>query len=205
LPEAVAVRFRAIPSVAEIFLEAKMSEPEYQPGYEFAFSHGYAVSDQILTAIGLTVVCHSFIEHQLATAIILLSGVESDIGLTMTSGMSFRSLGDALHGLMMRRIADNEQQAARYNEIIRDIRLFEQLRNQVAHSLWGSQQDNVREAIRIKTRTNRKGFGHVWEPVTVQKISAEIKKAQKASGDLIMLAHGITGTPIPSVSEEKGE
>jgi hypothetical protein len=128
-----------------------------------------------------------FCRGVLGIGIIRLSGLSPDIGLTMVSTMSFRALTDAFHGLMMKHVAGHDQHKRRYLDIMKAIRGFEQFRNQVSHSLWQTNVSDPQQTIRVKARTTRQGFDEVMEIVTIEKISAEIVKAQTALTDLEIL------------------
>ena len=165
-----------------------------QPGYSFGDEHGFALSDPILAAIGLTVVCHSYIEHNISTSIMKLAEIDSHLGFLMTSGMSFRALRGALDNLVLARIKHTTPEAKRYREIIARIQKFEDFRNQTAHSLWGTKRDDVTKAFRVRSTRTKAGLRVFPIDVDVSAISKSIKDAQLALNDLMRFVDEITPT-----------
>jgi hypothetical protein len=155
------------------------------PGYTLGDEHGFALSDNILAAIGLTVVCLSYLEHNIASAIIRLADMPSHRGLMMTSGMSFRALRSALDGLILESVKHGSTEAEKYKAIMTRINGFENFRNQVAHSLWATSREDVTKALRVKMGTSKSGFRAVQTDIDTSAISKSIKEVNAALRDLM--------------------
>ncbi len=167
---------------------------ENDTGYTLGDEHGFALSDKILAAIGLTVVCHAYLEHNIASAIIRLAGMPSHRGLMMTSGMSFRALRSALDGLVLEHDQHIGTEAENYKAIMARISAFENFRNQVAHSLWATSREDVTKALRVKMGTSKAGFRAVHTDIDASAISNSIKDVNAALSDLMKFVEGLIAT-----------
>jgi hypothetical protein len=167
----------------------------------FAFSHGYTVSDKMLTAIGCTVICQSHIELQLSLLIMKLLGVEYQKGCALTAGMSFKNLCATLSSLVLQAVEETDDQYRRFKELMGKIQHFEELRNQVAHSVWAHGAGFGSErALRLKTTARQgKGVKHQSEEVEIARLSKAIHEANKAQVEMVCLIAEITGQSIPSL------
>jgi hypothetical protein len=164
----------------------------------FAFSHGFSVGDDILRAIGLTVVCQSHIETQLAILIHELTDMNYPKGSAVTAGMSFRSLCTALSCLVLQVLDENDERYSRFTKLTGKLQHFEEFRNQVTHSNWAHGQDFKSDrSLRIKTTARQsRGVKHQWEEVEIAQVSTEIKTASLASAHLSILVAEVAGKPI---------
>ncbi len=160
-------------------------------GYALGDEHGFALSDKILAAIGLTVVCHSYLEHNIAASIIRLADIPSHRGLMMTSGMSFRALRSALDGLIVEHVKHDSTEAEKYKAIMARINGFENFRNQVAHSLWATSREDVTKALRVKMSTGKSGFRAIRTDIDTSAISKSIKEVNAALRDLMEFVEGL--------------
>ena len=168
-----------------------MSDQVKDEDYSLGDEHGFALSDRLLGAIGLTVVAHSFIEHNMGVCITQLAGASSHRGMMMTAGMSFRALRSALQGLVLDRVASTSAEAAKFREIMARVTKFEEFRNQAAHSLWATTREDISKALRIKTTTGKEGFRAAPIDVSVDTISQSIKNSNRAIHDLMQFVDGL--------------
>jgi hypothetical protein len=168
----------------------------------FAFSHGFTVSDEILTAIGCAVVCQAHIESQLSKLITDLLETDSQKGSALTSGMSFKSLCASLSSLVLQVVEETDIRYIKVKELLGKLQQFEEFRNQVAHSTWGHSKDfNSDRATRIKvTARQGKGVRHQWEEVEITRISEAIKAATQALVQVVILVSALAGKPIGTLS-----
>lgn len=175
----------------EALAEAPLYDQVKEEGYSLGDEHGFALSDRLLGAIGLTVVAHSFIEYNLGVCITRLAGVSSHRGMMMTAGMSFRALRGALQGLVLDRVAPTSAEAAKFRDIMARVTKFEEFRNQAAHSLWATTREDINKALRIKANTGKAGFRSAPIDVNVDTISHAIKNSNRAMHDLMQFVDGL--------------
>jgi len=170
-------------------------------GKSFAFSHGFTVSDEILTAIGCAVICQSHTENQLSLLISDLLDIDQHKGYALTSGMSFKNLCASLSSLILQVVEENDARYVRFKELLGKLQQFEEFRNQVAHSNWahGKDFDSAR-ALRIKvTARQGKGVKHYLEEVEISRISKAIKAAMQAQVELVIFISALAGKPIQTI------
>jgi hypothetical protein len=171
-------------------------------GYKTGLKLGYAVSDEMLAVIGCAVVCQSHIEIQLAAQVIQLMGVDQQKGFAVTASMSFKNLCASLSSLVLQIIDGTDARYNRFKEIMGKLHHFEELRNQVAHSVWSHSKDfSKSRATRIKTTARQnQGLKQHWEEVELERLSSEIEKVNTAFVELVFLVAEITGKPIKTIS-----
>jgi hypothetical protein len=157
------------------------------------------VSDEILTAIGCTVVVQADIEAQLGRTIHYLANMSSQKGYTVTSGMSFKMLCATLSSLVLQIWGKTDEHYVCFESQLGTLSHFEEFRNQIAHSEWwtvvgrvvgGKFQpvEQITTAHRRKTTARRgKGVKHHREELDVTEISREILQASIAIGTLMDL------------------
>jgi hypothetical protein len=170
-----------------------------EPG--FAFTHGFSVGDDILKAIGLTVVCQSHVETMLSVSIHEVAELEYQKGSAVTAGMSFKSLCAALSSLVLQVLDQNDERYNRFTKLMGKLQHFEEFRNQVAHSNWGHGEGfQSGRSTRIKTTARQSvGVKHQWEEVDIATISAEIETASLAKAHLSILVAEVAGKPIQEI------
>lgn len=167
----------------------------------FALKHGFTVSDEMLTAIGCTVVCQSHVELQLGLLINKLLNVEDGKGFAFTSTMSFKHLCTAVSALVVEATGEDDPRFEEVRELLAGLQRFEEFRNQVAHSVWAHADDfSALTARRIKAtaRRNRK-VQHHSETVELEKISVHITAAMEAHVRLVILVSAIAGKPVNGI------
>lgn len=164
----------------------------------FAFNHGFTVSDEILTAIGCTVICQSHIEMQLGMLIANFLDIDSDKVLAMTSGMSFKNLCASLSSLVLQATGPSDASYLQFKTLMGKLQQFEEFRNQVSHSVWAHAPDfGSDRATRIKTTARQgKGVKHDREQVEITRISEAINNATDALMPLVILVSALAGKPI---------
>lgn len=164
----------------------------------FGFKHGFTVSDEMLTAIGCTVVCQSNLEMQFTMLISHFMNVDDDKVLALTSGMSFKNLCAALSSLVLQATGPNDAPYLEFKALMAKLQQFEEFRNQVSHSVWAHAPDFGSErATRIKTTARQgKGVKHDREHVEVKKISEALESATDALLRLVLLVSALAGKPI---------
>lgn len=167
----------------------------------FAFKHGFTVCDEILTAIGCTVVCQSLIETQLSNLIIKLVDTETQKGLIFTSVMSFKNLCSTLSSLVLQIVKETDISYKQFKELMGVLQHFEEFRNQITHSVWAHDPKFSSQcAARFKiTAKQGKGLKHQREEVEVARISEEINKATLAQAKLCILVSEMAGKPIETI------
>jgi hypothetical protein len=160
---------------------------------DYPLKYGLTVSQEILAAIGATVVRQSSIELGLADLIIRILSLDQQLGFTLTVGMSFRILCATFDALIQKKI---DPQGDEYKEVRRLMGLinsFEQFRNQVAHSIWAHSQDfDAQVAVRL--RAGKRTFS---QEVSLQTIEREMDVAGRASAELSILVRKLIGDPVP--------
>lgn len=164
----------------------------------FAFKHGFTVSDEILTAIGCTVICQSHIEMQFTMLISHFLNVDDEKVLALTSGMSFKNLCAALSSLVLQATGPKDSQYLEFKTLLGKLQQFEEFRNQVSHSVWAHAPDfRAERATRIKTTARQgKGVKHDREHVEIERISKALQDATESLMRLVLLVSSIAGKPI---------
>ena len=161
-----------------------------QIGWSFAREHGLTVGDEMLMAIGATVVCQSRIEAQLALFIERFTNLEDERGAAITAEMSFRALSTVLSTLVLDVLSKDSKRYKKFADLMGQLKHFEEFRNQVAHSIWKESLDlnNRRCAVRTKlTAKQAKGVRLHIEDVEIAHISREVNGATQTMIDLITL------------------
>src|SRR5260370_33861919 len=149
----------------------------------FARQHGFTVSDELLAAIGATVICQSDIEDRVSNCIGMLCRIRNyKITSALTANMSFKMQCAALSALARQVFDSTDRRYSRILELIGALQHFEEFRNQIAHSMWAGGWNNpAHRGIRSKiTARQGKGVVHHREEVDTAQISEEIKRAKHA-------------------------
>jgi hypothetical protein len=154
----------------------------------FAFKHGFTVSDEILIAIGLTVVCQFHIENQLSLLIHELTYMDFHKGSALTSGMSFRALSASLSSLVLQVAKEDDDRYKEFTILLGKLQHFEEFRNQISHSIWARSDLSSSTSLRMKT-TARRGTG-------VNHQLEEVEIAGRAAAYLAILVFNLAGKPI---------
>jgi len=169
----------------------------------FSLKHGFTVSDEILTAIGCTVVCQSHTELQLGLLIHKLLDADYPKGCALTAGMSFKQLCTTVSALVAETIGETDSRFQKVKELLGVLQRFEEFRNQAAHSVWAHGDEfNALTAKRIKTISRRnKKVQHQSEAVELERISEQITVAMDAHVKLVILVSAIAGKPVKGMEE----
>ena len=157
-------------------------------GRRFAAQHGLTVGDEILMAIGATVVFQSRIEAQLALFVERLANIEDEKGVAITAEMSFRALCAALSSLVLVELPRESDRYQNFERLMGQLKQFEEFRNQVAHSVWEHRKDSnsAHSATRTKlTAKQGKGVKLHLEYVDLARMSREIEVANQTMLELV--------------------
>ena len=163
----------------------------------FGFSHGFAVTDEVLVAIGCVVVQQAKIELYLSGLIHNLANMDMKEGDAVTSGMSFKALCVAIGSLVVQVLEVSDERYKQFRNLMGKLQHFEEFRNQVAHSNWlhlGGFPSG--RAVRIKTTARQLGVKYHWEEMDIEQISEELAIADRAVVELSFLITEVTGRPL---------
>lgn len=133
------------------------------------------ISDEVFVEIGKVIVLHNLIEEsvsEIVIAILEAGGLPRSLGMILTCELSFKQRIGVLESLLIEIVPRATDIRSRF-KVIRP-RLFkaEEVRNQIAHSLWGAPIGNDSlAAIRIKhTAKAGKGLISVFLPLTLNEL-----------------------------------
>jgi hypothetical protein len=112
--------------------------------------YGLSISKEILAAIGAVVVRQSGIELTLNHAITCLLGIHPQEGHLLAEGLGFRALCARFEALVLLRVSKSSEEFKACREIIRSFTGFNEFRNRVTHSFWGTSEDDESTGLIIR-------------------------------------------------------
>ena len=148
----------------------------------------HPVPEGHLKAIGHIVVSFALLEMNLQLLVGSLLG-EQRIGQIVTAELSTRALPDLIVSLYLERYGEDDDVAS-IRQIMKKVRVVEEKRNQIVHSVWGA-GDTAEQLTRIKmTAKQKRGFHVAAESYTAESLNEIANEISQTSKEILRLLTG---------------